>query len=74
MARVEFVAHFFEGMSDTLNSLYSTDVAGETLEEARAAAIVLLPTINGALGFRICDRTDRQVDIYVPVDSIAPGG
>lgn len=67
---MQFVAHYFEHLSDTLRSLYSTEVAGETIEEARAAAISLLPTVSGALGFRVCDSGDRQLDIYVPPDLI----
>ena len=70
---MEYVAHFFEHLTDTLRPLHSVNLPGESLEDARAAAIVLLPTINRAMGFRICDRTDRQLDIYVPPDSIAPG-
>ena len=70
---MEYIAHFFEHLTDTLRPLCSVNLPGESIEEARATAIALLPTINGAMGFRICDRTDRQLDIYVPVDSIAPG-
>jgi hypothetical protein len=68
-----FTAHYFEHLTDTLRSLYSADINVESLEEAHTAAAVLLPTIPGALGFRLCDKTDRQLDIYVPVDAIAPG-
>ena len=70
---MEYVAHYFERMTDTLRSLYSVGVAGETVEDAHAAALALLPSVNGALGFRLCDRTDRQVDIYVPADLFLRG-
>lgn len=69
-----YVAHFFERLTDTLRPLHSTAVGGETVEEAHAAAVALLPSVQGALGFRLCDHSDRQVDIYVPVDAIHPGG
>lgn len=71
---MRFVVHFFAHLTDTLRSICSIEVSGETLEEAHSAAVTLLPTVNGAMGFRLCDSADRQLDVYVPVDSIAPGG
>jgi hypothetical protein len=63
---MQYTAHYFQGLNDSLRSMHSAPVPGETVEEARQAAITLLPIIRGAIGFRLCDRTDRQVDIYVP--------
>lgn len=71
---VPYVAHYFEHLTDTLRSLQSVSIEAGKVDEARAAANLLLSKIHGAIGFRICDGTGRQLDIYVPVDSIAPGG
>lgn len=70
---MQYTAHYFEGLLGTLHPLYSVAVPGETIEEARAAAVVLLATVHGAMGFRLCDGADRQVDIYVPVDLLHHG-
>jgi hypothetical protein len=69
---MQYRAHFFSRLSDTLRPLHSVNVEGETPEEARAAALSILPRIRGAIGFRICDGTDRQVDIYAPHGLILP--
>jgi hypothetical protein len=67
---MEYRAHFFKHINDSLRPTFSATVPGQTVEEARASALILLPTVPGAIGFRLCDRTDRQVDIYVPTDSL----
>lgn len=63
---MQFVAHYFSHLSESLKSVYSVPVVGETVEEARASAVAVLPDIRDAIGFRLCDLTDRQVDIHVP--------
>jgi hypothetical protein len=67
---MQYTAHYFLNLNDSLRSMHSVNVPGETVEDAREQAITLLPGIRGAIGFRLCDRTDRQVDIYVPPHSV----
>ena len=63
---MQYTAHYFKHLNDSLRSIHSTPVDGETIAQAREAAIGILAGTPDAAGFRLCDRTDRQVDIYVP--------
>ena len=67
---MEYRAHFFRHITDSLRPVYSVNVQGETTSDARNAALLLLPNVRDAVGFRLCDRTDRQVDIYVPPEHL----
>jgi hypothetical protein len=69
---MEYRAHFFRHINDSLRPVFSASVPGQTIDEARAAALTLLPDVHAAIGFRLCDRTDRQVDIYVPPEKLVP--
>jgi hypothetical protein len=67
---MQYVAHYFSRLSESLRSIRSVAVAGETVEEAHASAVAVLPHVANAIGFRLCDLTDRQVDIHVPNERI----
>jgi hypothetical protein len=70
---MQFVAHYFKRLKDSLRAVHSIPVVGETVEEARISALAALPSVRGAIGFRLCDRTDRQVDICVPEEFLGEG-
>ena len=71
---MEYEVHFFARLTDTLRSVYSVRVGGANIDEVRATATAMLRDIPGAMGFRVCDRAGRQLDMYVPVDGLGPLG
>lgn len=71
---MEYKVHFFARLTDTSRSMHSVRLGGASIDEVRATATAMLRGIPDAMGFRICDRNDRQLDIYVPVDGLGPLG